>query len=200
MTAAGVTVVDVPAMSFSPPTRITLVRWTPPRHGWVKLNFDGSVHNDGSGRASIGGVIRDDHGRVLLAFAERTPHATIGVVEARALIRGLQLALDHGWNDRLLVEGDDLTLVRLLRCESTHTRIPPAMLDDILWLLDSFRVCEVQHAYREGNQVADALCHEAYKAAPAARLWTPGTAMVPFPVWEKLEDDRRGVLHQRVRA
>uniref|UniRef100_A0A0D9WNP3 Trichome birefringence-like N-terminal domain-containing protein n=1 Tax=Leersia perrieri TaxID=77586 RepID=A0A0D9WNP3_9ORYZ len=54
------------------------------------------------------------------------------------------------------------------------------------------------HAYREGNQVADTLCHEAYKTPLTARLRTAGSAMVPFPVWEKLEDDRCGVVHQRL--
>ncbi|XP_010229762.1 uncharacterized protein LOC104582121 [Brachypodium distachyon] len=184
-----------PGNNHPPPSpRITLVKWTPPRPGWAKLNFDGSVFHDGSGRASIGGAIRDGNGRVLLAFAERTAHAPVGVVEGRALIRGLQLALDLGCR-RLLVEGDDLTLVRLLRCESAQTRISPEMLDRIIWLLDSFDVCEVQHVYREGNAVADALCHEAYKTAEG-RVWTD--RVVPFKVWEKLEDDRRGVVHERV--
>jgi ribonuclease HI len=171
-----------------------LVRWTPPRFGWTKLNFDGSVFNDGSGRASIGGVIRDADRQVLFSFAERTEHAPIGIVEARALIRGLKLALDFGC-DRLVVEGDDLTLVRLLRCESMQTRIPHEMLDEIIGLLNSFDVCEVQHTYREGNSVANALCKEAYKTTVPRVL----TGMVPYAVWQKVEDDRRGVVHERVR-
>ena len=177
------------------PQRVHLVQWTPPRFGWAKLNFDGSVYNDGSGRSSIGGAIRDAYGRVLLAFAERTPHAPIGIVEGRALMRGLQLALHFGCR-RLLVEGDDLTLVRLLRCESTQSRIPREMLDAIIRLLDSFEVCEVQHTYREGNAVADALCKEAYKAAEPM-VWID--RVLPFPVWQKVEDDRHGVVHERVR-
>ncbi|KAK1612162.1 hypothetical protein QYE76_035835 [Lolium multiflorum] len=177
------------------PPRVTLVRWTPPRFGWTKLNFDGSVLHDGSGRASIGGVIRDANGRVVLSFAERTEHAPIGIVEARALIRGLKLALDYGC-DRLVVEGDDLTLVKLLRCESTQTRIPREMLDEIIWLLDSFDVCEVQHNFREGNSVADAMCREAYKTAVPRLL----IGMVPHALWNKVAEDRRGVVHERVRA
>jgi hypothetical protein len=64
--------------------RVVLVHWTPPPNGWVKLNFDGSVYHDGSGRASIGGAIRDSAGRVVLAFSELTEHSTVGIVEARA--------------------------------------------------------------------------------------------------------------------
>jgi ribonuclease HI len=170
------------------------VQWSLPRPGWHKLNFDGSVHHDGSGRASIGGVIRDCYGRTMLAFAERTPHAGVGEVEARALIRGLHLALHNGC-DRLVVEGDDLTLVRLLRGESPHTRISWATYDHIIQLLCRFRDVEVQHVYREGNQVADALCHEAYRCP---NVWTAGQP-VPAAVWTKLEDDRRGVVQPRFR-
>lgn len=70
-----------------------LVRWNwePPRAGWFKLNFDGSVYHDGSGSASIGGAIR---GPASVAFAETTDHWSIGVRGGGprgALIRGLRL-------------------------------------------------------------------------------------------------------------
>ncbi|CAM0872743.1 unnamed protein product [Alopecurus aequalis] len=88
------------------PRRI-FVRWQRPGFGWFKLNFSGSVCNDGSSRASVGGAIRDCNGHILLAFAEPTEHSTFGIVEARALIRGLRLALSC-FIRRLVVEGDDL--------------------------------------------------------------------------------------------
>ncbi|KAK3153526.1 hypothetical protein QOZ80_2BG0176140 [Eleusine coracana subsp. coracana] len=148
---------------------IILVRWKPPPPGCFKLNFNGSVLHDGSGRASIGGVLRDRTGRIVFAFAEHTSHEPIGMVEACALIRGLDLILEMGGfiaSRPLLVEGDDLTLVRLLRGESRQTRIPLLMEDDILELLGRFRGgCEVRHIFREGNQVADKLTKEAYRCA-----------------------------------
>ena len=173
---------------------VALVQWSRPAPGWFKLNFDGSVHHDGSGRASIGGVIRDFFGRTILAFGERTQHAGVGEVEARALIRGLHLALQSGCH-RLVVEGDDLTLVRLLRGESPHTRICWATYDQIIQLLCCFQDVEVQHVYREGNQVADALCHEAYRCS---NVWTT-EQLVPPAIWAKLQDDRRGVVQPRFR-
>jgi ribonuclease HI len=177
-----------------PGPRVIRVRWTPPLPGWFKLNTDGSVLHDGSGRAAIGGAIRDCTGRVVAAFGERTPHAPIGVVEGRAMLRGLELAEESGFIHRLLVEADDLTLVRLLRGESRQTRIQRGMEEDILEMLGRFRGgCEVQHVYREGNQVADALCREAYRCPG---VWIG--RMVPFRVYEKLEDDRHGVAHDRV--
>ncbi|KAI4982266.1 hypothetical protein ZWY2020_022758 [Hordeum vulgare] len=119
-----------------------MVRWEAPPAAWLKLNFDGSVYNDGSGRASVGGAIRDCTGRVLVAFAEPTEHSTVGIVEARALIRGLRLALTR-FRGRLVAEGDDLMLVQLLTGEETQTRIPMAMQKEILMLLGCFAACKV---------------------------------------------------------
>ena len=170
-----------------------LVQWQRPGATWFKLNFDGSVHDVGSRRASIGGAIRDSCGNVLVAFAERTEHASVGIVEARALIRGLRLALDC-FVGRLVVEGDDQVLVKLLRGEDTQTRIPEAMHNEILGLLGCFSACEVQHVYREGNQVADALCRQAYHMPG---VWKGG--LMPLAVLEKVQDDDRRVVHERIR-
>ena len=60
------------------PRRVT-VRWQRPPHSWFKLNFDGSVYEDGSKRASIGGAIRDINGQVLMTFAETMDHSTVEV-------------------------------------------------------------------------------------------------------------------------
>ncbi|KAI5019821.1 hypothetical protein ZWY2020_044709 [Hordeum vulgare] len=183
-----------PLPAVGGPSLVALVQWSRPHPGWYKLNFDGSVHHDGSGRASIGGVIRDCDGHTMLAFAERTPHAGVGVVEATALLRGLDLALANGCN-QLVVEGDDLTLVQLLRGESGHTRIPWEMYDQILQLLCRFRDVEVRHVYREGNQVADTLCHQAYRCPGVWTLYQ----LLPPAVWAKVEDDRHGAVYERVR-
>ncbi|XP_062188917.1 uncharacterized protein LOC133892240 [Phragmites australis] len=175
----------------SPPARTVLVRWTPPPRGWFKLNFDGSVYHDGSGRASIGGAIRDSAGRVVLSFAEQTEHSTVGIIEARALIRGLRLARGL-FLERVVAEGDDLVLVQLLRGEAMQTRIPVAMQEEILGLLRCFSGRDVRHVYREGNQVAHTLCRQAYHCPG---VWVG--ELVPAAAWEKAEDDRRGVAHER---
>ncbi|KAI4982239.1 hypothetical protein ZWY2020_022731 [Hordeum vulgare] len=195
-----------PANLYQPPTSIAsltassppfypsrvMVRWEAPPAGWLKLNFDGSVYNDGSGRASVGGAIRDCTGRVLVAFAEPTEHSTVGIVEARALIRGLRLALTR-FRGRLVAEGDDLMLVQLLTGEETQTRIPMAMQKEILMLLGCFAACKVQHIFREGNQVAHVLCKEAYERPG---VWAGG--ILPHAVWDKAQDDVHGVAHERL--
>ncbi|CAL4956198.1 unnamed protein product [Urochloa decumbens] len=181
------------ARPFQPSSRVVLVQWAPPPPGWFKINFDGSVYNDGSRRASIGGAIRDSAGRVVLAFAETTEHSTVGIVEARAMIRGLRLALELGV-DRVIAEGDDLVLAQLLRGEEMQTRIPVAMQEEIIGLLRRFPGRDVRHVYREGNQVAHTLCRQAYHRPG---VWGGGRVPLPPAVWEKAEDDRIGVVHER---
>uniref|UniRef100_A0A0E0DQ96 RNase H type-1 domain-containing protein n=1 Tax=Oryza meridionalis TaxID=40149 RepID=A0A0E0DQ96_9ORYZ len=51
-----------------------------PPPGWHKLNFNGSVFHDGSRRVSIGGVIRECDGDVVLA--ETTEHRGLTCVPA----------------------------------------------------------------------------------------------------------------------
>jgi ribonuclease HI len=188
---------STPLSPYSPPFRPArlIVRWARPPPGWHKLNFDGSVFHDGSRQASIGGVIRGCDGGVVLAFAETTEHRGVGVVEARAMMRGLRLALSCGV-ERLVVEGDDLVLVELLRGEKPHTRIPAAMHEEILSLLRRFAEVEVRHIYREGNSVAHTLCRQAY-VCPG--IWSEGGGGMPAVVWDKVDDDRLGVVHERLR-
>ena len=54
---------------------------------------------------------------------------------------------------------------------------------------------EVRHVYREGNQVADTLCNEAYRCPG---VWTLHQ-LPPPPVWAQVEDDRHGAVYERVR-
>lgn len=51
-------------------------RWMPPPR-WFKLNFNGSVYNYDTGRASIGGAICDSASRLVLSFTEKTKHSTL---------------------------------------------------------------------------------------------------------------------------
>ncbi|KAK1650893.1 hypothetical protein QYE76_068698 [Lolium multiflorum] len=101
------------------------------------------------------------------------------------------------WADAMWeARGDDLMLVKLLRGEYTERRIPPATQQEIIRLLGQFPACQVDHILREGNQVADALCQEAYQQ-PGNREWV-GDVRLPQTVWEKARDDAQGVEYVRI--
>ena len=82
----------------------------------------------------------------------------------------------------------------MLRGEETQTRIPVAMQEELHGLLRCFDGCDVQHVYREGNAVAHTLCRQAYHGPG---VWVGGRVPLPLAVWEKSEDDRHGVVHER---
>ncbi|KAL0421826.1 UNVERIFIED_CONTAM: hypothetical protein Slati_3205500 [Sesamum latifolium] len=51
------------------PPHPVLVRWQQPRDGWCKLNGDGASKGN-PGPSGAGGLIRDNHGRLVVALAE----------------------------------------------------------------------------------------------------------------------------------
>ncbi|TVU20576.1 hypothetical protein EJB05_36790, partial [Eragrostis curvula] len=159
----------------SPPSpRVVMVRWTPPPFGWFKINFDGSVYNDGSGRASIGGVIRDSTGRV---------------------VRGEDGALHGGHRGGAGAAAGAGAGTGHAAARRGHADASPrgdAAGDRRLTPVLPRARRRVQHVYREGNMVAHTLCRQAY-VYPG--VWAG--AFVPSVVWAKAEDDRRGAAHKR---
>lgn len=73
------------------------VTWEKPRVGWTKLNFDGSSKGK-SGKASIGGVIRNHKAEFLLGFVESTGEANSTIAKVTDLRRGLEFVLENGWS------------------------------------------------------------------------------------------------------
>ncbi|KAF7811595.1 putative ribonuclease H-like domain-containing protein [Senna tora] len=80
------------------------VRWEKPTTPFCKLNTDaGTLPNEGG---ILGGVVRDHHGVCLAAFTEYTKFSNEPVMlEAEAMKRGMELALEAGVKD-LVIEGD----------------------------------------------------------------------------------------------
>ncbi|BAT87000.1 hypothetical protein VIGAN_05033700 [Vigna angularis var. angularis] len=129
------------------------VEWKKPSIGWTKLNFDGSCKSL-TGKASIGGLVRNHNAEFLLGYAESIGEANSTVAELTALRRGLELARENGWND-LWLEGDAKTLLEIIekgkkaRCMEVERHI-----SDIKSILPDFNKMMVSHIYREGNGAA----------------------------------------------
>ena len=129
------------------------VAWEKPQIGWTKLNFDGSCKCS-SGRASIGGVIRDHNAVFLLGYAESIGHTTSTIAEMAALRRGLELILENGWS-QVWLEGDLQSLVEIImqgrRVRSAEAQKQVSHIKLLIPELDNFLIT---HIYREGNRVA----------------------------------------------
>uniref|UniRef100_A0A7N2LCN5 Reverse transcriptase zinc-binding domain-containing protein n=1 Tax=Quercus lobata TaxID=97700 RepID=A0A7N2LCN5_QUELO len=81
------------------------IRWIPPIHPRVKVNFDGATFNS-KGSAGLGIVIQDGSGGVVGAMTERVHlPSSPAVVEAMACRRALLFAQEQGCVD-CSVEGD----------------------------------------------------------------------------------------------
>ncbi|XP_040996246.1 uncharacterized protein LOC121242461 [Juglans microcarpa x Juglans regia] len=66
-------------------------KWQAPQSEWLKLNVDGAVFSK-LGKTRVGVVLRDDHGRVLMARCKvETEMEGIEAIELMAIFRGLQL-------------------------------------------------------------------------------------------------------------
>ncbi|KAE9591785.1 hypothetical protein Lal_00039032 [Lupinus albus] len=131
------------------------VTWEKPVIGCTKLNFDGSCKWE-SGKASIGGVVRNHNAEFMLGYAESIGEANSTIAEIIALRRGLELVLENGWNNNIWLEGDYKTLVEIIeqkrqvRCMEMREHI-----SQIYSILPWFNNIFASHIYREGNRVAD---------------------------------------------
>ncbi|CAI0417515.1 unnamed protein product, partial [Linum tenue] len=71
------------------------ITWKPPDVGWIQLQTDGSVIQP-SGRAAVGGLLRDHLGRCLDAFTCNLDVCTITSAELKGAIESLRIAWERG--------------------------------------------------------------------------------------------------------
>lgn len=145
------------------------VCWSPPSDGWIKLNSDDSVR-DGNGIASCGGILRDENGIFLAAFASNLWACTIMQAELSGILHGIHLARRRNVA-KLLIESDSNNAIQLLdsACDSTH---PCALiLHDIKELIKDFPCVKWSHTYREANQCADILANHGHSLVWGVHLF-----------------------------
>ncbi|KAI5318234.1 hypothetical protein L3X38_037942 [Prunus dulcis] len=83
------------------------IKWEPPPTGWIKLNFDGLVHNE---VATTGFVSRNWDGHVMLAGVKKIGQTSITVAECLALRDGLTYTVHKGWR-KIMLKGDSKVII-----------------------------------------------------------------------------------------
>ncbi|MQL97510.1 hypothetical protein Taro_030204 [Colocasia esculenta] len=149
---------DLGLFVIAPLKMSKFVRWIPPIYG-LMLNVDGASKGNPE-PCGGGGIFRDSHGNVSLAFSHYYGVGSGIVAEVRAMHDGVLLAVEKG----LIVTNicsDSLTLVASLRTGVVLS------WDCYRWwrtVLDFVQLHGVQvtHVFREANQVAIALANFAY--------------------------------------
>lgn len=138
------------------------------KRGRYLLNTDGGMVNDGKrssddepGEAAIGVVLRDADDRPVTAHKESIGQETIQGAEYRALIKGLEMAIERGIgkirvyvdNQFVVDQVNDLAAVNSERLIPLHRKA--------LELLGEFEDQRVYWVPRERNKEADGLVREA---------------------------------------
>lgn len=128
------------------------------------LYADGAARGN-PGPAAIGFVLYDPDGEPIAEIGGVLGETTNNVAEYRALIAGLELALDRGVRS-IEVRLDSLLLVKQVMGEykvrATHLK---PLHREAVKLLTRFDEASLSHVRRELNTVADALANEALDGA-----------------------------------
>ncbi|KAK8928254.1 hypothetical protein KSP39_PZI017972 [Platanthera zijinensis] len=89
--------------------------WSPPPLGWLKINFDGSIHPNNIAR--LGCSIRYQDGGLIIAKGIRTHNRSINMTEVRSALLGITLAKDFANSALgLILEGDSAFAYATLNC------------------------------------------------------------------------------------
>ncbi|CAI0409373.1 unnamed protein product [Linum tenue] len=96
----------------------TEIAWKPPPPDWIAINTDGSVKQPDS-LAAAGGLLRDNSGRCLGAFASNLGACTITRAELLGVLQGLKLAWRLGYR-KVQVRTDSTTVMSILTSHTTY--------------------------------------------------------------------------------
>ena len=106
-------------------------------------------------------MIRDYHGRVIGAMAERIPVPTCAeIVEALACQRALTFARELNISN-VVFEGDAEIIIRSLLARDVSHSEYGHVIQDVLFFAFGFRVCTFTHVKCLGNSVAHFLAKRA---------------------------------------
>jgi ribonuclease HI len=127
--------------------------------GFSTLWTDGAARGN-PGPAGAGVMLKAPSGEVLAAEGRFLGHTTNNVAEYRALLLGLERALELGVR-RLEVRADSELLIKQLKGEYRvrNAGLKP-LYDQAVALIARFEVARLKHVRREHNAEADRLANE----------------------------------------
>lgn len=90
--------------------KILPIFWSPPPHGWIKVNIDASVIDN---QTRCGGVFRNSHGIFVGGFTYGFACNHTFSAELKAVILVIMTAMNGGW-DRIWLESDSTNVVNTI--------------------------------------------------------------------------------------
>ena len=135
--------------------KIFMVRWIKPTIGRYILNTDGSCLQE-NGKIGGGGILRDNQGSIIFAFASPFAFGTNNIAKLKAALYGLEWCEQHGYKDIVLEIDSEL----LSKWISNTIQIPwicQQYAQHIHQITKKLHHFQCQHIYREANSTADFL-------------------------------------------
>uniref|UniRef100_A0A0E0KUH7 SRR1-like domain-containing protein n=1 Tax=Oryza punctata TaxID=4537 RepID=A0A0E0KUH7_ORYPU len=148
--------------------------WSPPPKGWIKFNFHG-IGGSKDRSAGMGGVFHNEDG-VLSFFIGSLGDVDQTVASIGAIELGLKVMLEyHEPVKKLIVEGDDLTVIRWLnRVSHPPARARDSFLRSYLHLTSMLLPCEGAVAPAENETSKDSDNENDSSSQDASRKsWLP---------------------------
>lgn len=129
-----------------------------------------SLHTDGGARgnpgpAGIGVVLADEQGEVIADIARGIGATTNNVAEYRALVAGLELAVERGIREVDVYLDSKLVVSQVLGEWKIKDERLRALAAKAQILMGKFDAITIQHVRREQNADADALANQGMDAA-----------------------------------
>ena len=118
-------------------------------------HFDAPVWEDGE--ATMGRVVRDCTGRLLLAAGWKGQYSVIGKAETRAAQEALRVLHMQYPERSCWVEGDAMIVIQELNQLVFPTDLP-VLLEDAHMMIQSLDVYKSSHTLREGNKCTESWC------------------------------------------
>ncbi|EEF32082.1 nuclease, putative [Ricinus communis] len=147
---------------------LKMVGWIPPPQGWFKINTDGTWKKS-SGIATAAGLFRNCNGQWCGGFAIKLRDCySAFVAELFGILNGLNIAWNAGFRN-IILETDNKTSVDKIYGDSDTKRmgdLEDLLITSIKEMLTKEWNIKLQHQYREGNRVADALANFAVDFSP----------------------------------
>ncbi len=128
--------------------------------GLLVLHVDGGARGN-PGPAAVGVVVSTAEGELVAAVGEPIGEATNNVAEYRAVLRGLELAAQHGAREVRVINDSELVARQLIgRYRVKHPALQ-ILHRQTLQTLSGFDSWSIESVPRAENAVADALVNEA---------------------------------------
>lgn len=124
------------------------------------------IHSDGGARgnpgpAGIGAIIHDEKGKVVAEISEYIGVSTNNQAEYKALIKGLEKALELGASEVSCFLDSELIVKQISREYKVKNKELAPLFLQVYNLLTRFKNYSCQHVVREKNKEADRLANEA---------------------------------------